>query len=186
MAAVLTLFASAGHANEIITSSRCSNSYKGEGGKPPPTNNKLHAGVPGSAEALALCQLQCDTYSSFQQCDWFIYLTDGGEDEDCLLYGPEKMVMEEWLDGHNIKGQPVLGCPAPIDDEEKCVTPEKNQVDAGSLHHPYAPMNFAVSGCRTSSPSDIDVMNKGTYEECLEHKEPRNCDSPLSSRCDSV
>ena len=184
VAAVLTLFASAGHANEIITSIRCSNSHKAKGGTPPIT-------TPTHTEDLAACQFQCDLFSSFQACDWFIFFTDGSVHENCLLYNPEREAMEEWLDDHAIRGQPVLGCPAaaapPTDDEEKCVTPEKNQVDAGSLDHPsaYAPMNFAVSSCSASSVSDIFVTDKGTYEECLEHCKTSWDDEAEASRTEA-
>ena len=57
---------------------------------------------------LAACQKQCDLYTAWDGCNWFILFHDG-RDEDCYLYGPANGVMEEWLDDHNIRGQPVLG-----------------------------------------------------------------------------
>ena len=78
--AVLTLFASAVHADEI-TSTRCSVSFKsGDPGTPNPTD-KFHV------NDVADCQFQCDLFSTFGSCSWFIYVKSG-EDENCALYGP--------------------------------------------------------------------------------------------------
>ena len=113
--------------NESITSIRCSNSYNAEGSQASDSASKFK-----SHGNLTACQEQCDIFSSFTGCNWFI-LFNPGPAEDCYLYNPSAMTMEEWLDTHNIRGQPVLGCPAqPIDVEEKCVTPPDNQFDAGS------------------------------------------------------
>ena len=158
-AAVLTLFASAVHADEI-TSTRCSVSFKSGDPGTPNANDKFHV------KDVAECQFQCDLFSSFGACSWFIYVKSGVH-ENCALYGPGLESMEEWFASHNLRGQPILhDCPAEIDDEEKCVTPPSNRnPDAGSP--PYAPMNFAVADCTPTNGGDITMYDQDTYEGCL-------------------
>ena len=132
-AAVLTRFASAVHADSI-DSIRCSNSYKAER-DPPVANNNLD-------KSFEECEFQCNLFSTMDACDWFIYYLSGPS-ENCKLYGPGQMKMETWLASIDPTGEPVKGCPATIDEEQKCVTPEGNRYpDAG-----LPPMNFAVADC---------------------------------------
>lgn len=157
VAAVLTLFASAGHADEHTTNIRCSNSYNRKGVNPPSATVSVHV------NDLGECESNCDLFASFDQCAWFIYYTYGPSD-NCLLYGPpgpDVMTMETWLATNPVRGQPVLGCPAEID-EGTC--------DAGTIEeYPYPPMKFAVAGCALTVRGDDTTNDQETYEECLEH-----------------